>query len=41
MMTNYSTKLTDSQYGIILQIIDDTRKRKYPLREILNAVFYL
>jgi putative transposase len=40
-MTNYSTSLTDSQYSAMLRIIGDTRKRKHPLREILNAVFYL
>jgi transposase len=40
-MTNYSTNLTDSQYGAIVQIIGGTRKRKHPLREISNAVFYL
>jgi putative transposase len=40
-MINYSTNLTDSQYGAIIQIIGDTRKRKHPLREILNAIFYL
>jgi hypothetical protein len=28
-MKNYSTNLTDSQYGAIVQIIDGTRKRKY------------
>lgn len=40
-MTNYSTNLTDSQYGAILQIICDTRKRKHDLRAIFNALFYL
>ncbi|MDR1347718.1 MAG: IS5 family transposase [Prevotellaceae bacterium] len=40
-MTNYSTNLTDSQYDAMIQIIGDTRKRKYPLRDMLNAIFYL
>jgi putative transposase len=40
-MKNYPTDLTDSQYGVILQIMGDTRKRKHSLREILNAVLYL
>jgi putative transposase len=40
-MTNYSTNLTDSQYDAMIQIIGDTCKRKHPLREILNAIFYL
>ncbi|MDR2118902.1 MAG: transposase [Tannerellaceae bacterium] len=40
-MINYQTNLTDSQYGSILPIIGDTRKRKHELREIFNALFYL
>jgi putative transposase len=41
MNTNYPTNLTDVQYDTILQIIGDNRKRKYSLREIWNAIFYL
>jgi hypothetical protein len=40
-MTNYSTKLSDNQYSAIKQIIGDVRRRTHPLREVLNAVFYL
>ncbi|MDR1938484.1 MAG: hypothetical protein LBQ73_08325 [Tannerellaceae bacterium] len=31
-MINYPANLTDSQYGAILQIIGDTRKRKHELK---------
>ena len=37
----YSTDLTDTQWNTILAYIDDNRKRKHPLNEILNAIFYL
>lgn len=37
----YPTDLTDTQWNTILAYIDDNRKRKYPLNEILNAIFYL
>jgi transposase len=42
-MVNYRTNLINSQYGAILQIIGDTRKRKrrHTLREIFNVLFYL
>ena len=37
----YSTDLTDSQWEVMEDILNDKRKRKYSLREILNGVFYL
>lgn len=37
----YSTSLTDNQWQSIVLIIDDNRKRKYELRCILDAMFYL
>jgi len=37
----YPTDLTDTQWNTILAYIDDNRKRKHPLNEILNAIFYL
>ena len=40
-MKNYSSDLTESQWITILRIIEDKRKRKYSLREIFNAIFYL
>ena len=40
-MKNYSSNLTESQWNTILSIIEDKRKRKYSLREIFNAIFYL
>lgn len=41
MKRNYPTNLTDNQYNAIIGIINDKRRRKYSLREILNAIFYL
>ena len=41
-MTFYPTNLTDKQWKMIapyMELIE--RKRKYPLREIFNAVFYV
>jgi putative transposase len=40
-MTTYSSNLTDSQWKAILDILKDKRKRKYTLREIFDAIFYL
>ncbi|WP_313382271.1 IS5 family transposase [Proteiniphilum saccharofermentans] len=40
-MNTYPTNLTDSQWNTILVILDDNRKRKHSLREILNAIFYM
>lgn len=37
----YPTDLTDTQRNTILAYIDDNGKRKHPLNEILNAIFYL
>ena len=37
----YPTDLSDSQWKVIEQILNDQRKRKYNLRSILNAIFYL
>lgn len=37
----YSSDLTDSQWEIIKDILDDQRKRKYSLRDILNGILYL
>lgn len=37
----YSSDLTDSQWEIIKHLVNYKRKRKYDLREIVNAVFYL
>ena len=40
-MTNYPTNVTDSQWQVIEKFLDAGRKRKYELREIINAVLYL
>lgn len=40
-MSNYSTNLTDSEWEIIEKIINDQRKRKYSLLEIINAILYI
>ena len=41
-MKNYSTNLTDNQWKIIEKFLDvQVRKRKYPLRSIVNAINYL
>lgn len=40
-MTNYPTNVTDSQWKIISNFLDTNRKRKYDLREIINAIIYL
>ncbi|MDR2929141.1 MAG: transposase, partial [Cytophagaceae bacterium] len=40
-MRKYPTDLTDSQYGTILSIIGDKRKRRCSLNEVLDAIFYL
>ena len=37
----YPTDLTDSQWEIMKDILDDQRKRKYSLRAIINGIFYL
>jgi putative transposase len=40
-MQNYQTNLTESQWQIIENILNDNRKRKHKLRDIYNAIFYL
>jgi putative transposase len=41
-MQMYSTNLTDSQWQYINKLVDpDERKRKYCLKEIMNAVLYI
>ena len=37
----YPTNLTDSQWSTIIAILGDKRKRKYSLREIFDAIFYM
>ena len=41
-MSQYSTNLTDKQWQVTEIILDPQhRKRKYPLREIMNAIMYM
>ena len=41
-MNNYPTNLTDNQWQVIEKFLDvQERKRKYPLRNIVNAINYL
>ena len=41
-MSQYSTNLTDKQWQVTEIILDpQQRKRKYPLREIMNAIMYM
>lgn len=40
-MKRYPSNLSDSQWNAILAILDHKRKRKYSLREIFDAIFYL
>lgn len=40
-MKTYPTNISDNQWTTILNILEDNRKRKYSLREIFNALFYL
>lgn len=40
-MKHYPTNLTDSQWMLLRGILNDNRKRKYSLRDIFNAIFYL
>lgn len=39
--TSYPSDLTASQWSIIREILQDTRKRKWELRSILNSIFYV
>ena len=41
-MTQYPTDLTDKQWQVIKKILEpQERKRKHPLREIMNAILYI
>ena len=41
-MSNYSTNLTEKQWQVIKNIVEpQERSRKYFLRDILNAIFYV
>lgn len=40
-MTNYPTNVSNSQWQVIEQYLNSQRKRKYALREIVNAILYL
>ena len=40
-MNRYDSNLTDSQWEIIEQLINEQRKRKYSLRDIVNAILYM
>jgi len=40
-MKTYSTDLTENQWKVIENILNDNRKRKHDLRDIFNAIFYL
>ncbi|RCR67267.1 IS5 family transposase [Larkinella punicea] len=37
----YPTDLTNSQWQVIQELLADQRKRKYELRNVLNAIFYV
>ena len=40
-MNGYPTDLTDTQYELIKDYFDTGRKVKWPVRKLLDAVFYL
>ncbi len=41
-MTQYPTDLTEKQWQVIKKILEpQERKRKHPLREIMNAILYI
>jgi transposase len=40
-MKQYQTDLADNQWQVIQNILNDTRKRKYELKEIWNALLYI
>ena len=40
-MTTYPTNVSNSQWQVIQQYLNVNRKRKYHLREIVNAILYL
>ncbi len=37
----YETNLTDSQWEIIAELLEDGRKRQHHLQVIVNAIFYV
>jgi hypothetical protein len=39
-MQTYPTNLTENQWKVIENILNDNRKRKHDLKEIFNAIFY-
>lgn len=41
-MSNYPTNLTDKQWQVIKNIVEtQERKRKHPLREMINAITHI
>jgi transposase len=40
-MTNYPTDLSNSQWQVIKDFLDNNRQRKHSLKEIFNAVLYV
>ncbi|WP_415159831.1 transposase [Parafilimonas sp.] len=40
-MTNYPTIVSDSQWQVIKESLHNERKRKYDLKEMLNAILYV
>ena len=40
-MKKYSTNLTDSQWNIVDDLLNDKRPRKYAIRDIFDGIFYL
>ncbi len=40
-MTNYPTNVKDSRWQVIVKYFDVERSRKYDLKEIINAIFYI
>lgn len=41
-MSSYPTNLTDKQWQVIKNIVETKeRKRKHPLRKMINAMLYL
>lgn len=40
-MTHYPTNVSNSQWQVIKEYLDNERRRKYALREMLNAILYV
>jgi len=40
-MKTYSSNLTDSQWNIVDDLLQDKRPRKYAIRDIFDGIFYL